>query len=463
MSAPSATATEPDVATTVPPARVNKNRPVIRLERRPPLPPPKRSWHQIRKLIHVACVIVFVLLPFFDVMRFDIPRERFYFAGQELYINEFGILFFTLMLLMFVVAAVSMIYGRFYCSFMCPQMIFSEASLSLEQWLQKAVSARIPTLSRAARQRVATVVFYAVVLVASVFLSFVFISYFVEPRDLLGRLMHLDLVTAGGIAGASTTLVTFFDFAFLRQTFCTTVCPYGYLQGMLSDDSTLLVSYRDGAQKCIECRKCVRVCHMGIDIRNSAHQIECIHCGECIDACREVLGKLGHETLIDYTWGESGVAVSAQNQPWLVRLGFRDAKRVVLTLVLLFYASGLAVALSMREPLLVKLTPDRTKLYWTGAEGEIINKFRLSIANRGSKPAGVWIRLEGLEGADVRIPQNPVTIPGGGTAEQVFDVAAPAGKGKELVTHVTFVAHVLPSDEDLRFPMTFVRPTEAPK
>jgi cytochrome c oxidase accessory protein FixG len=438
-------------------------KPVIRLERRPPLPPPRRSWHQIRKLTHVACVIVFVLLPFFDVMRFDIPRERFYFAGQELYINEFGILFFSLMLLMFVVAAVSMMYGRLYCSYLCPQMIFSEASIALEQGLRKAVSKRLPRLSTAARHRVAAFVFYAVVLVASVFLSFVFISYFVEPRDLFRRLMHFDIVTAGGISGASTTLVTFFDFALVRQTFCTTVCPYGYLQGMLSDDKTLLVSYRDPERKCIECRKCVRVCHMGVDIRNSAHQIECIHCGECIDACREVLGKLGHETLVEYTWGEAGVALSATNQPWWVRLGFRDAKRVVLTLVLLFYASGLGVALSLRQPVLVKLVPDRSRLYWTGAQGEIINRFTLSIANRGSAPAEVRIRLEGLEQGELRLAPNPVHVQGGATVEQAFEVAVPPGSASDLVTAIAFVADASPSGGEQRFKMTFVRPAESPR
>lgn len=84
-----------------------------------PLPPPKWSYHQVRKLIHLVCFLVFLGLPFLNVMRFDLPRQRFYFAGYELGISEFSILFFTLLFLMFVIVAVALIYGRIYCGCLC--------------------------------------------------------------------------------------------------------------------------------------------------------------------------------------------------------------------------------------------------------------------------------------------------------------------------------------------------------
>ena len=61
----------------------------------PAAPPPPRRYHSFRKRIHVLCFLIFVTLPFFNVMRFDIPRQRVYFAGQELWISEFSIIFFT--------------------------------------------------------------------------------------------------------------------------------------------------------------------------------------------------------------------------------------------------------------------------------------------------------------------------------------------------------------------------------
>jgi polyferredoxin len=80
--------------------------------------PPREAvsnYHRTRKTIHLVCFLVFLVLPFFNLIRFDIPRQRFYFAGFELWINEFAIIFFALMFLMFVVVASSVVYGRIYC------------------------------------------------------------------------------------------------------------------------------------------------------------------------------------------------------------------------------------------------------------------------------------------------------------------------------------------------------------
>ena len=84
-------------------------------------PTPEFSYHRLRKVVHVVCVIVFIVLPLSNLMRFDIPRQRFLFFGYELMISEFGILFFSLMFLMFVIAAMAMLYGRVYCGYLCPQ------------------------------------------------------------------------------------------------------------------------------------------------------------------------------------------------------------------------------------------------------------------------------------------------------------------------------------------------------
>ncbi len=421
--------------------------------------PPRSTYHRFRKWFHFVCFLIFCALPFFNVMRFDIPKQRFYFAGYELWINEFGILFFAMMFLLFVIAAAAMVYGRVYCSYMCPQMIFSEASLWLEQRLRRHMNKYYIQWPVKRRELVVKTGFYAVVLVASVFLAFVFIAYFVEPRDLLARLASLDVVTAGGISGAVTTTLTFLDFAFLRQRFCTTVCPYGYLQGMLSDGNTLLVHYRDEGKACIECKKCVRICHMGIDIRESPYQIECIHCGECIDACDDVLGRLGKPGLIHYAWGERGATFAEKGIPWWQRLGIRDAKRVVVLLVILFYVSGLTVALSMRRNVLVRLSPERATLFTMADNGEVLNLFRLEIANRGSRPAGVRISLEALPGARLVMPRNPVSVAAGQEfTEQIQIAAPPTGGPAPGVNHFRFITESQPDNARDEVAMTFIMP-----
>jgi cytochrome c oxidase accessory protein FixG len=401
-----------------------------------------RSWHHARKTVHLACFLGFLALPFLNVVRADIPRQRFYFAGHELWINEFGIIFFALMFLMFLVVVASVFYGRVYCGYLCPQMIFSEASVALEQRVRRWVAKRFIGWKPKTREWVCRTLFYTMLAAASVVLAFAFISYFVDPSDLLRRLMSFDMRTAAGISGALVTLITFLDFALVRQRFCTTVCPYGYLQGLLGDSHTLLVHYRDEDHVCIECKKCVRVCPMGIDIRNSPFQIECIHCAECIDACDEILGRLKKPGLIHYVWGEQGRLAAKAQQPW-------DAKRTVVLLVLLFYASGLAVALSMRHAVLVEVSRVNTS-------GEIGNRFRYSIANRGRKPASVIFSIQQLPGGKLELRPNPVAVGPGRLAQGEFEVTAPLATGRELVTHFTLTAATVPGRDNDSFPLTFL-------
>jgi cytochrome c oxidase accessory protein FixG len=394
------------------------------------------NWHRLRKFIHLACFLLFLALPFLNIVRFDIPKQRFYFAGIELWINEFAIIFFSVMFLMFVVVVSSVFYGRVYCGYLCPQMIFSEASVAVEKWL---------------RRRFPRAVFYLVLGVASVFLAFAFIAYFVEPRDLLRSLITLDIHTAAGISGAAVTVLTFLDFTLVRQRFCTTVCPYGYLQGMLSDSNTLLVHYRDQKHDCIECQKCVRVCPMGIDIRKSPFQIECIHCAECIDACDAILARLKRPGLIHYTWGEGGPVAAGRRQPW-------DARRIVVLLILALYAAGLTTALAMRRPVLVRVSPVRNELYRIGPDGRVYNQFRYAISNRSRKQAAVLFSIQQLPGGQLAIPENPVAVQPGESRDGSFEISAPAHG--PLVTHFSIMNNTAPGQPADSIPMTFLSPGE---
>ena len=432
-------------------------KPLPQCDRKPPLPPQKSfAYHRFRKAIHAICVVIFFALPFANLMRFDIPRQRFYFFGYELWISEFSIIFFSLMFLMFIIAAMAMLYGRVYCGYLCPQMIFSEASLALESKLTRTVNKYI-RWKAGPRKVLSQSLFYSIATLASIVLAFVFISYFVEPRDLFHRLLAFDIKTAGGIAGATTTLLTLLDFLFLRQRFCTTVCPYGYLQGMLGDGDTLIVHYRDEDRECIECKKCVRVCHMDIDIRNSPYQIECVGCGECIDACNDILARLGNPGLIHYVWGERGEKLGTGDKPWYQKIGLRDGKRVVVLLVLLFYAAGLFTALSMRHAVLVQIAPVRATLYRQDKDGTVFNSFRLKLANRSRQQQTVVLAVEGLPGTHFVSFENAVVVNAGQTLERDFEIAAPPSAALAAgVNHFRLTSRV--GNEREWFDETFITP-----
>jgi polyferredoxin len=230
---------------------------------------------------------------------------------------------------------------------------------------------------------------------------------------------------------------------------------------MLGDKQTLIVQYRDQEQdkQCIECKKCVRVCHMGIDIRNSPYQIECIHCGECIDACEDVLGRLGKPGLIHYAWGERGELLSDKRGPWLRRLGLRDAKRVMALLILLFYASGLFVALSMRSNVLVKIMPVRATLFRIGDDGQVYNRFRMTIANRQSAETEVKLSLRNLPNAQILLAQ-PLKLKAGETIQQEFEISVPPATLPESINHFQIESRAEPDGDIENFEMTFITPTE---
>ena len=319
-----------------------------------------------------------------------------------------------------------------------------------------------PNGSRPREERLARGLFYALLAAGSVLLAFIFICYFVEPRDLFRRLAALDIHTAAGISGAAVTLVTFLDFTLVRHRFCTTVCPYGYLQGLLGDGNTLLVHYRDETHACIECKKCVRVCPMGIDIRESPFQIECIHCAECIDACDQIMARLKKPNLIHYAWGEKGELLSDTTpRPWYRRVGLRDGKRVVVLLVLLFYASGLFVALGMRRAVLVQVAPVRATLYRIGPDGRIYNQFRYRIANRGSRPGAVVFSILNLPGASLAMANQSHKSSARRIRTGDFEISRPAGRRDELVSHFSILTNTVPDRESDAIPMTFLGPTES--
>ena len=430
------------------------------LPRAPRVTLPGSNYHRVRKTIQTICVIIFVLLPLTNMMRFDLVQQRFYFFGAELWISEFAILFLTMMFFWILVAAFAMIYGRFWCGYLCPQMIFSEASLKSEHDIQNLVKKYFKTSSEPARKRIAKAAFYLLGLPPSIFFAFIFVSYFVTPLDLLHRLMTFDIRTTAGILGAAVTAITFVDFAILRTHFCTSICPYGYLQNMLADKNTLLVRYDDPNNHCIHCNKCVQACPMEIDIRQSSHQLECTHCAECIDACSGILGKMGRETLISYAWGEFRT-VGAKKEPWFRKIGFRDGKRAVIVVLLAIYATGLTIVISLRKPVLVQIMPDRMTLYTIAPDGLVHNHFRLVLSNRAHTAKQLTLSIEGLPQGIVSGSIQPVIMAPGGTLQTMFDVAAPIGAVAPGVNHMRLIAAVS-GQQPATFSETFIAPMDSP-
>lgn len=149
-----------------------------------------------------------------------------------------------------------------------------------------------------------------------------FLAYFIGGDELIQHIKEGPLVHLGTFIKLLVfTGVFYFVFAWFREQACIIVCPYGRLQGVLLDNKSINVAYdykrgedENGRKKfrkkenraelghgdCIDCNQCVVVCPTGIDIRNGT-QLECVNCTACIDACDEVMDRIGYEKgLIKY-------------------------------------------------------------------------------------------------------------------------------------------------------------------
>jgi polyferredoxin len=276
------------------------------------------------------------------------------------------------------------------------------------------------------------------------------------------RLLSLDIRTAGGIVGASVTLLTLLDFAFLRQRFCTAICPYGYLQGMLADSHTLLVHYQDESTGKVHPLREVRTrCPMGIDIRRSSnHQLSAPTARECIDACSAVLGRLGREADDPVCVGRCGQMCNRRaclvSPSWPARRQARRHAPVAAVSTL----RDFPIAINMRQPVLVRIMPNRITLYTKGADGLIHNRFSLVASNRGSADATVTLLLADLPAVRLLGTDAGLTLKPGETLQREFDVAGSETAVNPGVNHLRILAHVDDGQKDETFAETFIAPME---
>lgn len=339
--------------------------------------------------MQLGSTLAIIGLPFLNILRLDIPTLRFYFFTSALWVDEFYLLFLVAMLLLWVIVIVSMLYGRVWCGWMCPQTVLDE----MHRWFTKKMrrAFRAPNdggpLWRRAAAHAAVAGAAAVV---CLLIGFNLVAYFVDPYRMIAEIAAFSLgpVTSGILLGIAALL--FADVMFWREKFCTTACPYGMFQFVITDAKTQVVRYHtERGDECISCNACVRDCMMGIDIRTSPYQTECIHCGDCVDSCAAILARLKQPlpTLITFSWGER----EAPKTTWYGKLGFVDAKRWAVLGLTAVYAVVLVVVIGRHQPLSLTASGDRFTLYHIAGDGRIYNEYAVKISNRSMTDG--WFRI----------------------------------------------------------------------
>ncbi len=290
------------------------------------------SYASKRYIMYIFATIIALTLPFiiidgnhFFLLNFDQKQLHLFFIKfdmQELYLMPF-----LLIILFLGIFLTTVMGGRAFCGWTCPQTIFRVVYRDL-------IETKILRLRRSIKNKqkepdysstvnkikniLAILIWSILALIASADFTW----YFVPPETFFEYLKNPAEHTI--LFGFVTILTLFliYDVIWLKENFCVYICPYSRVQSVLYDNETIMAIYdksRGGAiynsskekivnkqkelpagSECTTCESCVTVCPTHIDIRKGL-QLECINCLECVDACTTVMGKLNKPTLVNWS------------------------------------------------------------------------------------------------------------------------------------------------------------------
>lgn len=326
-----------------------------------------------RRFIQVLTTLLVLGLPFFNIVRIDIPTLRFYFFNSVLWVDEIYLIFLVVILFSLIVLFFTLIYGRIWCGWACPQTTMSDLAL----WLDETISKRFRKLEGAGRI-ITWILSSIVLLLLSTIISINLIIYFVDPYRLFSEILTWSQGNVVNVVFLILLVLNFLNLRLLRHKFCSRACPYGMLQVLFNDNITQIVKFdQDRAELCMECKNCVKSCVMGIDIRPTPYQTECNLCGDCIDACENVMKKKKMKSIINYSQGENPIKGG-----YFKRTGFFNGKRLILLIIVILTAIGVVFKINMRSPLNIIVIQDRFTLMRKGTNGLVYNDYKMKITNR---------------------------------------------------------------------------------
>ena len=376
----------------------------------------------------------------------DLANRRFYFFFIEIWPQEFIYVAGLLVMAGFGLFLVTSAVGRAWCGYTCPQTVWVDLFLVVERAIEGERNQRIKLdkASWSLDKLVKRVSKHAIWLVIAVATGGAWIFYFADAPTLARDLFIGNAATVAYITVAVLTATTYTFGGLMREQVCTYMCPWPRIQAAMLDENSLAVTYNDWRGEprsrhmkkakaegkilgdCVDCNACVAVCPMGIDIRDG-QQLECITCALCIDACDDIMGKLGRpKGLISYATLSAyadNMALATQGgttdiNPDNVRApggGFNDKVRhvdwriVFRPRTLIYFAIwslvgiGMLIALGARDRLEINVLHDRNPQFVVLSDGSIRNGYTVKLLNMIPEPRVIDLSIEGLDGATMSI------------------------------------------------------------
>ena len=375
----------------------------------------KGGYQRLRKLSVWLLLGLFYLLPWIQIngqqlVLFDLPARRFHVFGLTFWPQDFILLTGLLVLAALSLFFFTALAGRLWCGFACPQTVWTEVFMWLEEFAEGPAHKRRKLDQRKwdAEKLRRKGFKHALWLLFALWTGFTFVGFFTPIGDLGQRLLRFELGGWESFWILFYSLATWGNAGFLREQVCKYMCPYARFQSAMFDSDTLIVSYdpargeprgsrsrelshaevqAQGKGDCIDCTLCVQVCPTGIDIRDGL-QYECITCAACIDVCDQVMERMNYPLgLIRFTTQNAvDQKPSRVLRPRIFLYG------AMLTLVAALWVYGV----SSRPAILLDVMRDRNALYRELADGRVENSYTLRISNRTSVAREFQISAVGM-------------------------------------------------------------------
>jgi cytochrome c oxidase accessory protein FixG len=391
---------------------------------------PKRAhgtFRSIKWIVMAVTLSIYYLVPWIrwdrgpympdQAVLIDFPSRRFFFFFLEIWPQEFYYITGLLVLAALGLFLVTSIAGRMWCGYTCPQTVWTDLMIAVERFFQGDRNQRMrldknPWSFETLWRKGATHFTWLMIAVAT---GGAWVFYFADAPTLARQLVTFEAPMVAYAFVGIFTATTYLLGGLAREQVCIYMCPWPRIQGAMVDRDSLLISYRawrgeprgahkagqswEGRGDCIDCRQCVAVCPTGIDIRNGS-QLECIQCALCIDACNEIMDKIGRpRSLISYDTVRHLESAGED----LVPINFLRPR-------VLIYATAMAVvglimltALMVRPDLEVNVLHDRNPIYVKLSDGGLRNGYTVKILNKAYEPRDFTIAVQGLPGAALSV------------------------------------------------------------
>lgn len=366
-------------------------------------------FRRIRLLIAGTLALIFFVTSWIDwqgrqSVLWDLSERKFYIFGTTYLPEDFFLLSFVMCISAFLLLAATVIAGRVWCGYACPQSIWTWAFMWMEKITEGDNYQRVKldaapwSLNKLIRRSSKHLLWGF----SSLATGITFMGYFMPVRDLVTDLFSTQLngdylFWVLFIAG-----MTYLNAGWLREKVCTHMCPYARLQSVVFDKDTLIIGYdaqrgenrgsrrkdddyqAQGLGDCIDCHMCVQVCPTGIDIRDGL-QMDCIGCAACVDACDSIMDKMGYARgLVSYTSERHLDTKPEQRQHTKPRIRWRSSL-IVYTTAITALLITLGLSLSARDPMELNVYRDRNVLR-TNPSGEKVNVYMLKLTNKTQQP-----------------------------------------------------------------------------